>query len=127
MMNLFHISRGKLHVWILCGMPIRSTVLKHTPERAEVLRKSFLRVNSNNMELFSFLANVIKSESTATGKMLVTIKNQNIATLPLQHLMFLCFNHVHIELENEYCRSILILHALSKCVIHRKLIFSYFI
>ena len=42
--------------------------------------KSFLRADSNKMELFRFLANVIESESTVPGKMLVTTKGQNVAS-----------------------------------------------
>ena len=79
---------------MLCEMPIRSTVLKHTPERAEVIWKFFGSLRKHNFHttgkascmltvttwlFFRFLDAVINSESTAQGKMLVTTKGQNIA------------------------------------------------
>ena len=44
--------------------------------------KSFLHVDIKNMEIFRFLATIIKSESTAPRKMLITTKGQNVASSP---------------------------------------------
>ncbi|XP_046379912.2 uncharacterized protein LOC124151470 [Haliotis rufescens] len=69
---------------------IADSLKAHTREgrgTGEALRVSektrlphFLRVDSNTTELFKFLATVIESEATATGKILITTKGQSVTS-----------------------------------------------